>query len=64
MSRFDINTLNDCCQTCINRVKFNRRSACKLNNFKTVGCMDNPCEKYEDSRIKNLEVQIFATILS
>lgn len=40
------------CQTCMHRKKFNRRSACALRNdefgsYKTIGCLDRACEKYE-----------------
>ena len=35
------------CQSCIYRVKFNRRSGCEINGVeKTIGCLDKACDKY------------------
>ena len=37
------------CQNCIYRVKFNRRSGCKIIGVeKTIGCLDKACDKYEN----------------
>jgi hypothetical protein len=39
----------DVCQSCKHRVKFNRRSGCKVKGVeKKIGCLDKACDKYED----------------
>ena len=38
------------CQFCKHRVKFNRRSGCKIKGVeKTIGCFDRACDSFEDN---------------
>ena len=37
------------CQSCIHRVKFNRRSGCKVKGVETtINCLDKACEHYDN----------------